>query len=234
MSCQPWSALQKPTTHESQKNDLGTRVPTRPAPAEGQRSSSPPPALRERRHCSLTSRGIAVRRRAVFVMPKGQCPHPRCPDWRCVGFENSANHDAVSKHIEIVVVPLARWAACRCAFQEQVVFVHYRAALALLGPQQPQFFGLTLDFLNCAGATEETRYPLQSISRKPSCCVDRTDPFRTGACRRLCLEWVARSYPASEFDTSSFASMNKAMAVTLPKVLAGTGHSQIQNRPLAV
>jgi hypothetical protein len=34
------------------------------------------------------------------------------PDWRCVGFENSANHDAVSKHIEIVVVPLASWAAC--------------------------------------------------------------------------------------------------------------------------
>jgi hypothetical protein len=159
----------------------------------------PPPTLSEGRHRGLSGRGIAMCGRSIFVMPKGQRPHPRCPDWRCVGFENSANHDAVSKHIEIVVVPLARWAACRCAFQEQVVFVHYRAALALLGPQQPQFFGLTLDFLNCAGATEETRYPLQSISRKPSCCVDRTDPFRTGACRRLCLEWVARSYPASEF-----------------------------------
>jgi hypothetical protein len=118
----------------------------------------PPPTLSEGRHRGLSGRGIAMCGRSICVMPKGQRPHPRCPDWRCVGFENSANHDAVSKHIEIVVVPLARWAACRCAFQEQVVFVRYRAAPALLGPQQPQFFGLTLDFLNGAGPTEETRY----------------------------------------------------------------------------
>src|SRR6266508_3956957 len=41
--------------------------------------------------------------------------------------------------------------------------------------------------------------PLQSIPREPSCCVGRTGPFRTRASRRLCLESVARSYPASEF-----------------------------------
>jgi hypothetical protein len=29
---------------------------------------------------------------------------------------------------------------------------------ALLGVQQPQFFGLTLDFLDCAGPTEKSRY----------------------------------------------------------------------------
>ena len=29
---------------------------------------------------------------------------------------------------------------------------------ALLGPEQPQFFGLTLDFLDYAGPTEEPRY----------------------------------------------------------------------------
>jgi hypothetical protein len=32
------------------------------------------------------------------------------------------------------------------------------AEAALLGLQQPQFFGLTPDLLDCAGPTEETRY----------------------------------------------------------------------------
>ena len=33
--------------------------------------------LRERRHRGLARRCIAVRRRAIFVMPKIQCPPPR-------------------------------------------------------------------------------------------------------------------------------------------------------------
>jgi hypothetical protein len=36
--------------------------------------------------------------------------------------------------------------------------VHYRAAPTLLGPQQPQFFGLAPHFLDRAGPTEESRY----------------------------------------------------------------------------
>jgi hypothetical protein len=93
----------------------------------------PPPALRERCHRGLARLGVAVRRCASFMVPEGQCPHPRCPDWRCVGFENSANHDAVSKHIEIVVVPLAGWSAGRCAFENEVVLLH-RAAPHVVRP----------------------------------------------------------------------------------------------------
>src|SRR5262249_1596112 len=36
----------------------------------------PPPALRERRHRGLARRRVAVRRRAVLVVPEGDRPHP--------------------------------------------------------------------------------------------------------------------------------------------------------------
>src|SRR5262245_50004456 len=75
--------------------------------------------------------------RSIFVTPKGQCPHPRCPDWRSVGFENSTDNNAVGKHVVIVFVPIAGWAACGCAFEDQVILLH-RAA-----PQSSSASGLT-------------------------------------------------------------------------------------------
>jgi hypothetical protein len=38
-----------------------------------------------------------------------QCerPYPRRSDWRRIGLEDSADHNAIGKHVEIVVVPLA-------------------------------------------------------------------------------------------------------------------------------
>jgi hypothetical protein len=46
-------------------------------PRAGEWISFPPPALSEGRHCRLACLGIAVRRRAIFVMPEGERPHPR-------------------------------------------------------------------------------------------------------------------------------------------------------------
>jgi hypothetical protein len=38
---------------------------------------------------------------------------------RCLSLENSANHDAVSKHIEIIIVPFAGRARGRCALKNE-------------------------------------------------------------------------------------------------------------------
>jgi hypothetical protein len=66
----------------------------------------PPPALRER---GLARLGIALRRRAVFVVPEGERPHPRRADRRCVGLEDAADDDAVGEHAVVVIVPFAGW-----------------------------------------------------------------------------------------------------------------------------
>jgi hypothetical protein len=58
------------------------------------------------------------------------------------------------------------------AFQEHVVFGHSRAAPALLGSQQPQFFGLAPHFLDRAGPTEKTRY---FFNRAPVIHMGRTE-----------------------------------------------------------
>src|SRR5262249_28958522 len=73
----------------------------------------PPPALGERRHRRLARRRVAVRRRAVLVVPEGEGPHPGRADWRGTGLIDAADNFAVRKHVEIVIVPMARWAACR-------------------------------------------------------------------------------------------------------------------------
>src|SRR5215468_3867109 len=66
----------------------------------------PPPAFGERRHGGLAARLIAVRRPTVFVVAKGQRPHPRRPDWRGVYLEDAADNITVGENVEIVVVPL--------------------------------------------------------------------------------------------------------------------------------
>src|SRR5215467_2003453 len=69
----------------------------------------PPPALSERRHCGLACRRVAVRRPVVI---KQHRPPPWHPRRRRVGLEDAADHDAISKHVEVIVVPLARRPAC--------------------------------------------------------------------------------------------------------------------------
>src|SRR6516165_4483678 len=66
----------------------------------------PPPALGERRHGGLAARLIAVRRPTVFVVAKGQGPHPRRPDWRGMHLEDATDNGTVGEYVEIVVVPL--------------------------------------------------------------------------------------------------------------------------------
>src|SRR5262249_29809024 len=80
--------------------------------------------LRECRHRSLARRLIAVRRRAVFMVPEGKRPHPRRVYGRRISLEDAADDSALRKHVKIVVVPLALGAACRRAFEDEVVLVH--------------------------------------------------------------------------------------------------------------
>jgi hypothetical protein len=56
---------------------------SRPSPAASSRPL-PPPAFCERGHRGFAARLIAVRRPAIFVVAKGQRPHPRRSDWRGV------------------------------------------------------------------------------------------------------------------------------------------------------
>src|SRR5262249_52529130 len=46
----------------------------------------PPPALGERRHGGLARRLVAVRRRAILMMSKGERPHPRHPTGTAAAF----------------------------------------------------------------------------------------------------------------------------------------------------
>jgi len=65
----------------------------------------------ERCHRGLARRLVAVRRRAVLMMPKGERTQPRRALRRCHRLHDPTNHGAVGKHVEVVAVPLAGWAA---------------------------------------------------------------------------------------------------------------------------
>jgi hypothetical protein len=79
----------------------------------------PAPAFGERRHRGLARRRIAVRRHPILVVPEGERPHPGRTDWRRMHFQDATDHRAIGEHVEVVVVPIARWAACRGAFEDQ-------------------------------------------------------------------------------------------------------------------
>src|SRR6266446_9407746 len=78
---------------------------------------SPPPALGERSHRCLARRLVAVRRRAILMMPKGERPQPRRSLWRARGSHDSANHDPVREHVVIVITPLAGGTKSRCTLR---------------------------------------------------------------------------------------------------------------------
>ena len=80
----------------------------------------PPPTLRECRHRGLARRLVAVRRPSVLMVAKGQRPHPRRTYGCRVHLHDTANDDAIGEHVEVVVIPLARWAARRSALEGQV------------------------------------------------------------------------------------------------------------------
>jgi len=75
----------------------------------------PPPALRERGHRSLARCGIAMRRRAILMIPEGQRPQPRRIYRRGSGSHDAADHDALGEHVKVVVVPFTRTSAARGA-----------------------------------------------------------------------------------------------------------------------
>src|SRR6516225_3167518 len=72
------------------------------------------PALGERRHRGLTRRLVAVCRRAILMIAKGQRPHPRRA-LRCrVHLHDAADDGTIGEHVEVVVVPLAGGTRGRC------------------------------------------------------------------------------------------------------------------------
>jgi hypothetical protein len=44
-------------------------------------------------------------------MPEGERPKPWLAYWRGVHLQDAADYDAIDKHVEVIVVPLAGWAA---------------------------------------------------------------------------------------------------------------------------
>jgi hypothetical protein len=64
-----------------------------------------------------------VRRRAVFVMPEGERPHPRRSHWRRGGLHDAADDVAIGEHVEIEISPLAdeREAAARLRTSRSVM-----------------------------------------------------------------------------------------------------------------
>src|SRR5262249_33843532 len=76
----------------------------------------PLPTLGERGHGSVACRFVAVRRRAILVVPEGHRPQPRRS-----GLRDPADDNAIGKHVVIVGAPLAGRAGSRCALQDQLI-----------------------------------------------------------------------------------------------------------------
>src|SRR5262249_30511748 len=90
-------------------------------------ASLPPPTLCERRHRCLATLSIAVRRRAILVVAKGQRPEPRRIYRRGRRLHDPADDDAIGNHVVVVVTPLARDTRGRRALEDQIVLVHLAA-----------------------------------------------------------------------------------------------------------
>jgi hypothetical protein len=53
-----------------------------------------------------------MRRRAIFMMPEGERPHPRRSYWGRVYLEDATDNSAIGQHVEIVVALLTGRATC--------------------------------------------------------------------------------------------------------------------------
>src|SRR5262249_52535343 len=58
------------------------------------------------------------------MVPERQCPHPRRASRSCMDLEDAADNFTARKHVEIVLLPVAGRATCRCAFEDEVVLLH--------------------------------------------------------------------------------------------------------------
>jgi hypothetical protein len=67
---------------------------------------------------------VAVGRRAILMVPKGKGPHARHSNRRGVYLEDAADDDAISKHVEIVVIPFTGGTRGRSAFEGEVILLH--------------------------------------------------------------------------------------------------------------
>jgi hypothetical protein len=95
-----------------QHRDSRNSIPCDISAKTKSRTSFSTPALSERGHSGLARRLVAMCRRAILVMPKGQCPHPRRP-YRCsFDFEDAADNRTFREHVEIIFVPLAGLLIC--------------------------------------------------------------------------------------------------------------------------
>ena len=64
----------------------------------------------------LARRRIAVRRRAILMIAKGQRPHPRHANWHSGRLHDAANDGTVAEHVVVVIVPVAGGARSRRAW----------------------------------------------------------------------------------------------------------------------
>src|SRR5215471_7208266 len=67
-----------------------------------------PPALGERRHRRLARLCVAVRRRAVLVVPEGERPSPRRPYRGRMYLQDTTDYGAIGKHVVVILIPLMR------------------------------------------------------------------------------------------------------------------------------
>jgi len=58
-------------------------------------------------HRGLARRRVAVCRRAVLMVPKGERPHPRRTDRRGGCLHDPTHRDAVGEHVEVIIVLVA-------------------------------------------------------------------------------------------------------------------------------
>jgi hypothetical protein len=71
-----------------------------------------PPSVQE-----PLKRRFAVISRGQLLAPKGKGPHARHSNRRGVYLEDAADDDAISKHVEIVVIPFTGGTRGRSAFE---------------------------------------------------------------------------------------------------------------------
>src|SRR5262245_44281706 len=91
---------------------MGKFESTRPRPAPRRFEVTPPSALGKGCHGGVAGRGIAVRRRSILVIAEHKRPHPRRASRSCMDLEDAADNFTARKHVEIVLVPVARNMSC--------------------------------------------------------------------------------------------------------------------------
>src|SRR5262249_59170737 len=73
------------------------------------------------------------------MITKGQRPHPRHAHRHRGRLHDAADHSAVSKHVVVVIVPLAGRTACGGAFEDEIILVHrLHFAVAIMTASQDQ------------------------------------------------------------------------------------------------